>query len=105
MNLRMDLSKKDLHMFFRDWQVKVLNYLWENKEGFSVKELYASLGEDTISRASILYFLNEAVDNGLVEKEITTGRGGIRGIYSSKYDLEGTKQYLVKEFTERLQEL
>ena len=58
-----------------------------------------------ISRASIINFLADAVENGLLKMNTTTGKGGYWGIYRPRYSEDGTKEVIKKVFKERLDSL
>jgi hypothetical protein len=94
--------KEGLYMFFKDYQVEALKALWKSIEGMSSRAVWEAVGADSISRASIINFLNDAVQNDLLEVSHITGKGGHRGIYKPKRDEVGTKNYLKKVFKERL---
>jgi len=53
-------------------------------------------GKRTISRASIINFLNAMVDESVLNYTEITGKGGHRRIYSAAYDEAGFKQYVAK---------
>jgi len=55
------------------------------------------MGKSTVSRASIINFLNKMVDEGALGYTETAGKGGHRRIYSSKYDEAGSKRYMAKK--------
>jgi hypothetical protein len=106
MNLQMDIDKEGLNMFFKDYQVKALKALWDSAEGLSSREVWEAVGSSKISRASIINFLNESVEeNDLLEVEYITGKGGHRGIYKPKRSKAETKNFLKKAFTEKLENL
>jgi len=105
MDLKMDLSEQGLLMFFKDYQLESLRAIWVSAEGLSSRRVWAAVGEDRISRASIINFLESAVANGLIEKRLETGKGGHHGIYYSTLGEKGTKEYLKKIFNERLEKL
>lgn len=105
MNLKMDLTKKDLLMFFKEYQLDAMNAIWRSDTGKNSREVWKSVGENRISRASIINFLEDATRNGLLEKRLETGKGGHHGIYSSPMGEKGTREYLKKVFRERLDKL
>ena len=70
------------------------------------REIWQAVGgNEAISRASIINFLESAYKNGLLTKTEITGKGGHRGVYKAKYDEAGTKAYLARIFTDRLNNL
>ena len=105
MSLSMDTSQEGLDMFFKDYQVKALKALWTSNEGMSSRQVWDAVGADSISRASIINFLNDCLENDLLEANYITGKGGHRGIYRPKRDEAGTKEYLKRVFKEKLDTL
>jgi predicted transcriptional regulator len=108
MDLVMDLTKTGLDMFFKPYQVIALNTLWRNSEPLSSREVWEKVNEamvESISRASIINFLNASVDIGLLDFNETTGKGGYRRLYSSKLSKPETTVYLSEKVKERLQTL
>ena len=58
----------------------------------------------TISRASIINFLNAMVDEGLLGYTEITGKGGHRRIYSANYDEAGSKRHMADKIVSKLLE-
>jgi len=54
------------------------------------------LGGRTISRASVINFLDSMVDDGILAYTETTGKGGYRRIYMFKHDEAGFKEHIAK---------
>ena len=102
MPLTVDTSGEGLAMVLKDYQEVALRYLWRlDGEGASSRDVWMQVNEDllgkrTISRASIINFLNSMVDEGVLNYTEITGKGGHRRIYSAKYDEAGFKQYIAK---------
>jgi hypothetical protein len=104
MNLQMNITQEGLQTFFKEYQVKALQALWESSEGMSSRDVWEAVGADSISRASIINFLNDCVEeNDLLNVEYITGKGGHRGIYKPKRNEAETKEYLKKSFREKLE--
>jgi hypothetical protein len=108
MPLKIDTSEESLRMILRDYQEAALRYLWRlGGEGASSRDVCVQVneslkGERTISRASIINFLNAMVDEGLLNYTEIMGRGGPRRIYSMKYDEAGFKEYVVRQVMGKL---
>ncbi len=102
MPISVDTSGEGLAMVLKDYQEVALRYLWRlDGEGASSRDVWVQVNEDllgkrTISRASIINFLNSMVDEGVLNYTEITGKGGHRRIYSAKYDEAGFKQYIAK---------
>ena len=102
MPITVDTSGEGLAMVLKDYQEVALRYLWRlDGEGASSRDVWMQVNEDlmgkrTISRASIINFLNSMVDEGVLNYTEITGKGGHRRIYSAKYGEAGFKQYIAK---------
>ena len=108
MDLNLDLSETGLGMFFKPYQIISLDILWNSKETLSSRQVWEQANEQlpgTISRASIINFLNASVENGLLDYVETTGKGGYRRLYSSKLSKPETSTFLSKIVKESLQTL
>lgn len=108
MDLIVDLSKAGLDMFFKPYQIASLELLWDSKETLSSRHVWEKVNEHipgTISRASIINFLNASVENGLLNFVEITGKGGYRRLYSPKMSKPETSTYLSEYVQECLQTL
>jgi len=106
MELCLDLSETGLAMFFSPYQIASLKLIWNSEESLSSRQVWEQVNKQLlISRASIINFLNSSVDNGLLEYDETTGKGGYRRLYSSKYTMPEASAFLVEKVKERLQTL
>jgi Fe2+ or Zn2+ uptake regulation protein len=108
MDLNLDLSETGLDMFFKPYQIISLDLLWNSNETLSSRQVWEQANMQlpgTISRASIINFLNASVENGLLDYVETTGKGGHRRLYSSKFSKSGTSTYLTEKVKESLQTL
>lgn len=100
--LTIDTSSEGLAMVLKDYQEVALYYLWRlDGDGASSRDVWMQVNEDlkgkrTISRASIINFLNSMVDEGVLNYTETTGKGGHRRIYSAKYNEAEFKEYVAK---------
>ena len=100
--LTIDTSNEGLAMVLKDYQEVALYYLWRlDGDGASSRDVWMQVNEDlqgkrTISRASIINFLNSMVDEGVLNYTETTGKGGHRRIYSAKYNEAEFKEYVAK---------
>jgi len=98
-NYKMDLSKKDLDMFFKDYQLESLRVLWESGEGLFSRDVWERVNElrnQPISRTSIIFFLNNMVESGILSGTDFTGKGGHRLRYEVEISEQELKQHLAK---------
>ena len=102
MTLTIDTANDGLAMVLKDYQEVALHYLWRiDGKGASSRDVWMQVNDDlagkrTISRASIINFLNSMVDEGVLNYTEITGKGGHRRIYSAKYNEAEFKQYVAK---------
>ena len=68
----------------------------------SWKYVNEQLDPDTVSRASVINFLNECVDEGYLQYEETTGKGGYHRVYNAAMDLDGFWRYVYQEVNDKL---
>ncbi len=93
----------------KDYQIVAMQSLWgqpADKVGSSrdvwVQTNIGLGGSRTISRASVINFLNAMVDVGVLSYHEITGKGGHRRIYAPMYDEAGTKTYLANMIIQKL---
>jgi len=98
MPLQLDTGKESLAMFFKDYQTESLRYLWRiQPEGANSRSVWVNVNESlqgSISRASIINYLNHMVDEALLTYTETTGKGGYQRVYSMKYGETEFKQHI-----------
>jgi predicted transcriptional regulator len=104
----MDLSKKGLDMFFKEWQLQSLRVLWESGEGLFSRDVWKRVNElrtQPISRTSIIIFLNDIVESGILSGTDLTGQGGHKTRYEAKMSEQKLKQHLAKLVKAKLNEM
>ncbi len=105
-----DIKEEGFRTVVKDYQEVALRYLWSlDGGGASSRDVWVNVNRDlmgkrTISRASIINFLNHMVDEGLLTYNEITGKGGHRRIYSAKYDEAGTKRYIAENIISKMLE-
>jgi len=106
--LVVDPSKNGFEKVLRDYQIEALKMVWNNGEtGVTSREVYqyvnkALKGVKTISRASIINFLNSMCDEKVLNYVEETCKGGIRRKYSTGLDEDEFKKYIAKTVVESL---
>jgi len=100
--LTFDTAGRGLAKVLRDYQIEALKLVWtKGDEGAISKEVWQHTNEvlkgiRTISRASIINFLNAIVDEGVLNYKEETCKGGTRRIYYPKLDESGFKKHIAK---------
>ena len=106
MPLSFDSDKSGLEMFFKEWQVESLHYLWSiQPEGVNSRAVWENVNESlqgSISRASIINYLNEMVNEGLLTYTEKTGKGGHRRIYRIAFNEEEFKAHIAGRLISKL---
>jgi hypothetical protein len=103
-----DTNEDGYRTVVKDYQEMALRFLWKSgKRGVSSREAWLNVnkefgGSASISRASIINFLNAMVDEGVLDYTEITGKGGHRRIYSSAMDEDGFKLYVAKNVISKL---
>ena len=106
--VRFDTENEGLRTVVKDYQESALKYLWGlDGESGSSRDVWVNvnvdlMGRGTISRASIINFLNAMVDDGMLSFHEITGKGGHRRIYAAVYDEAGSKLFLAKTIISKL---
>ncbi len=101
-----DPSKTGLRKTLREYEELALRYVWETGDegagsGLTWRAVNERLEEGkTISRASIIFFLNRMLDQGVLSWRDATGKGGHHKIYVTKLDESGYKKYIVRTLFE-----
>ena len=100
-----------LETVWKEYQVIVMRYLWALEEGeegagsgksWEATNLVLKKRGRSISRASIIFFLNDMVDEGILNYRERTGKGGHHRIYSPALDETGFKEYLARHIISKL---
>ena len=99
---KFDPAETGLRKTLREYQEIALRYIWSLGEegagsGKAWEHVNKELGEGkSISRASIIMYLNRMVDEGVLGFRDATGKGGHHRIYVTKLDESGYKKYIVR---------
>ena len=108
MTLEIDPSKTGLEKVLKDYQIEALQMVWScSKKGITSREVYVGVnkkleGVKTISRASIINFLNAMCDESVLNYEEETCKGGTRRKYFTGLDEIEFKKHIVKTTFESL---
>lgn len=118
MKLQIDLSQSGLAMIFKPYQVEAMKMLWKDPtSSYGSREVWSHLNKVLIakeqssvsrnfriSRASVINFLNDMVDEGFLDFYEMTGKGGHRRIYNAKLDEKQFWTKIIEATVEKLEE-
>jgi len=101
MTLIFDPKGDGLGKVFRDYQEEALGVVWQNGEGATSRVVWERVndkldGGRSISRASIINFLNAMVDEGVLDYHEETGKGGYHRVYEPMMDESELKKFIAK---------
>jgi hypothetical protein len=108
MNIRIeyDTAESGLRAVLKDYQEIALRAIRATPEGLGSKAVWdrvnAELKPNTISRASIINFLESMREAGVLKGEEKTGKGGHHWVYSPAMDESEFKQHIAKTILESL---
>jgi len=103
-----DTSKTGFNAVLRDWQIKVMQVVWNSPEGLNSRMAWEKVNRvlkgETISRASVIIFLEDMREIGVLRGEEKTGKGGHHWVYYPAVDEEGFKRFIVEKMIAALME-
>ena len=107
-SFKFDPSQPGLRKILREWEELALRSIWAvGEEGAKTRAVWEhvteGLGEGkSISKASIIVFLEKLEEQGVLGSWDTTGKGGHHKIYYPLMDEEGYVRYLIKTMVESM---
>ncbi len=107
MTFTFDIGKEGLRKVLRDYEEEALRHIWGLEGGGTrSREVWEhvnwALKGRTISRASIISFLNEMTQLGVLRYEEVTGKEGRRRIYTANLDEGGFRKAIVRTIMDSL---
>ena len=108
--LKLDPSLIGLRKTLREYEELALKYIWEKgEEGATSASTWRAVNErlgegKTISRASIIFFLNRMVDQGVLSWRDSTGKGGHRRIYYTNLDEMEYRKHILRTVIKSMME-
>jgi len=106
MAIEYDLSKTGLSAILKGYPELALRAIWATPEGLGSKTIWdrvnAELKPNTISRASVINFLESMREAGVLKGVERTGKGGYHWIYSPAMIEPEFKQFIAKTILENL---
>ncbi len=99
-------AEAGLRKTLKEYEEIALRYIWSVGDegagsGKTSEHVNEGLGEGkSISRASIIGYLNRMVDEGVLGWRDATGKGGHHRIYVTQLDERGYEKYIVRTLLE-----
>lgn len=83
--LKFDLAQEGLRCILKPYQVEIMRHLWDTQTPTDSRtahnHLLSTEVEGARSRASVINFLNDMVEEGFLDYEEKTTKGGIKRVY------------------------
>jgi predicted transcriptional regulator len=104
--IEFDTSETGLRAVLKDYQELALRAIWTTPEGLGSKAVMdrvnVELKPNTISRASVINFLESMREAGVLKGDERTGKGGHRWIYSPAMDESEFKEFIAETLIKKL---
>lgn len=107
--LNINLGKSGLTMLFKPYQQYLLEHIWNNVStdkpiGSGKAHDFIQKTDDKKSRASVIFFLNDMVDEGVIGWHDGTGKGGHHRLYYPLMTEEQFWKHIAKNVHKKLVE-
>ena len=112
--MKFNTSKDGLLTLFKPYQAAILEHLWglnsETRTGLTSSQAYTFLQETgdmelKKSRASVIFSLNDMVDDGVLSYTKRSGKGGYHRVYFPKMNRDEFAKHVKKTITDKLAEV
>ncbi len=109
--MKFDLKQEGLLTVFRPYQAILMEHIWDLNENEKVGIISAEahqflLGKpEKKSRASVINFLNDMVEEGILGYEEKTGKGGYHRVYYPLMDRAGFQKYITEKINSKLEKV
>jgi predicted transcriptional regulator len=101
-----DLAQEGFAAVLKGWQLEAMQVVWSSLEGVNSRTAWLKVNEslsgDTISRASIINFLEDMREMGVLDAEDRTGKGGHQYVYKMGMDEKQFKLYIAATLIKNL---
>ena len=111
LDMKFDTSEKGLLTLFKPYQAALMEQIWKlnnpDRIGITSGQAYEFLKDhpDSKSRASVIFFLNDMVEEGVLNYEERTGKGGYHRVYYPMKNREQFAHHVVVTITRKLAEV
>jgi len=104
--LEYDASQTGFLAVLKPWQLKAMQVVWSSPNGANSLTVHQKANQalqgETISRASVINFLEDLREMGVLSGEERTGKGGHHWVYYPKLDEAGFKRFIAETLLEKL---
>jgi hypothetical protein len=106
--MKFDTKQDGLRTLFKPYQILLMEHLWNlngnTRTGLNSGQAWKYLQDkpEKKSRASVIIFLNEMVDEGILDYEERTGKGGYHRVYYPNMNKKELGVHVFKLINEKL---
>ena len=106
--MKFDTKQEGLETLFKPYQALLLEWIWEINEhqrtGVNSNKAHQYLQDtsESKSRASVIFFLNDLVEEEILTYEERTGKGGHHRVYFPNMNREEFSAYVVRSINDKL---
>jgi len=107
--MKFDTKQEGLETLFKPYQALLLEWIWElnenQRKGVNSGQAHRYLlgTNERKSRASVIFFLNDLVEEEILTYEERTGKGGHHRVYFPNMNRDEYSAYVVGSINEKLQ--
>ncbi len=107
-SFKFDHTKHELRKTLKEYEEAGLRYVWSlGEKGVGSGKTWVAVNEKLdpekrVSRASVIFFLNRMVDQGVLDYRSATGKGGHHRVYFPILDEREYKKFLLKTVVESM---
>lgn len=109
--MEFDTEKEGLHTLFKPYQALLLEWIWElneeEKVGVNSNQAHKHLDNspEKKSRASVIFFLNDMVEEGILSYEEKSGKGGYHRVYYPTMNRREFSAHATETIKDKLREV
>lgn len=106
--MKFDTRQEGLRTLFKPYQALLMEHIWDlngnTRVGLNSGQAWKYLQEkpEKRSRASIIFFLNDMVEEGILDYEEKTGKGGYHRVYYPKMDRAEFAEHVYELINEKV---
>ena len=103
---KIDTTKTGVEAIMKPYQYGIITHILDREEGITSGEMHAHLEfmGYSISRASVINYVQLLAKEGIITQEKQTGKGGYRGVYSAKLNFKQILTGIVESVMDKVLE-
>ena len=103
---KIDTTKTGMEAILKPYQYGIIMHILDKKDGIKSGDMHAHLELEgyTISRASVINYLQTLQKNGIIIQIAESGKGGIHQVYSAKLNFKEILTNIVETVMDKLLE-